>query len=149
MRAARRHGIQMSCFICINIQQRSSGSIIGSLCTQVVAQKWKKKEFATYRSGNAAGDDSVALVLGHGLETCKQFASDPNGNADNHGRNGYSGQQGDSDRRAHQRAQLPQDFLLAGPRLLAPKRTTGRTGTQFFGTLTFSRTRKSHRWDLD
>ena len=43
MRAARRHGIQMSCFICINIQQRSSGSIIGSLCTQVVAEKWEKK----------------------------------------------------------------------------------------------------------
>ena len=81
----------------------------------------------TYGGGDAAGDDGVALGPGLRLVVGEEFAADPDGDADDHGRHGDAGQQADAHRRPHQRPQLPQDLLLARPRLLAPERAPRRT----------------------
>lgn len=61
------------------------------------------------------------------------LAAHVNGDADDHGGNGYAGDEGDAHRSSNQGPQLPQDLLLAAPRLLPPERaagwtTTGKTG---------------------
>ena len=93
----------------------------------VIVKGTFKKENDTDRTNNAAGDNKVPLVFGGRLEAGVQLTSNPNRNTNDHGRNGYSSQQGYSDRRADQRAQLPEDFLFPGPRLLAPESTAGGT----------------------
>lgn len=54
----------------------------------------------TYRGSNSTCDDQIALVLGDGFETGVELPAYPDGYADNHGRNGYAGQEGDTDRGA-------------------------------------------------
>ena len=69
-------------------------------------------------------------MFGGRLEASVEFTSHPNGNADDHGRNGNSSQQGYSDGRPDQRTQLPEDFLFPGPRFLAPESAAGGTMKQ-------------------
>lgn len=52
----------------------------------------------THRSCNAASDDNIPLVFGNGFETSVELPANPNGYADDHGRNGNTGQEGDADR---------------------------------------------------
>lgn len=56
------------------------------------------------------------------------LAPDVNRDADDHGGDGNSCDEGDADRRSDQSPQLPQDLLLPAPRLLPPEGAAGRTG---------------------
>ena len=63
----------------------------------------------------------MALVLAARLVADVDFAAGPDGQADEDGGGGDAGDEGDAHGRANQDAQLPEDLLLAAPRLLAPE----------------------------
>lgn len=57
----------------------------------------------------------------HALNSMSYLSANINRNANDHGRNGNASNEGNSHRSTNQCAQLPKNFLLTAPRLLAPK----------------------------
>ncbi len=63
------------------------------------------------------------------------LSADPDGNADDHGGHGDACEQRDAEGRAHERAQLPHELLLARPGLLAPEGASRRAQVVQVGDL--------------
>lgn len=63
------------------------------------------------------------LKMEQGQNTTSYLPTNINRNADDHGRNGNASNEGNPHWSTNQRAQLPKNFLLTAPWLLAPEGT--------------------------
>ena len=76
---------------------------------------------------DTTGDEQIASMTRPVLVLDVELAAHPHWDSDDHGRYSDTSEQRDADRCSNQRAQLPQDLLLATPRFLAPERAARRT----------------------